>query len=172
MSTVDKNNYNSRVTPYVFACWILAAFGGLMFGYDIGISGGVTGMDEFLIKFFPKVHERKMHAAENNYSALVASFFASKACSLLGRRPTILMASTFFIAGAIFCGAADAKWMLIFGRILFGIGFGNEGSRQHPLPALGDNWDSRCQPYKLWNIDDEGTGGRWGLQRFRESSSS
>ncbi|KAL0457230.1 UNVERIFIED_CONTAM: Sugar transport protein 8 [Sesamum latifolium] len=131
MSTVDKNNYNSRVTPYVFACWILAAFGGLMFGYDIGISGGVTGMDEFLIKFFPKVHERKMHAAENNYckydddmlqlftsslyiAALVASFFASKACSLLGRRPTILMASTFFIAGAIFCGAADAKWMLIF----------------------------------------------------------
>ncbi|KAL0376600.1 UNVERIFIED_CONTAM: Sugar transport protein 8 [Sesamum calycinum] len=145
MSTVDKNNYNSRVTPYVFACWILAAFGGLMFGYDIGISGGVTGMDEFLMKFFPKVHERKMHAAENNYckyddemlqlftsslyiAALVASFFASKACSLLGRRPTILMASTFFIAGAIFCGAANAKWMLIFGRILFGIGvgFGNE----------------------------------------------
>ncbi|KAK4425693.1 Sugar transport protein 8 [Sesamum alatum] len=145
MTTVEKNNYNSRVTPYVFSCWILAAFGGLMFGYDIGISGGVTGMDEFLMKFFPKVHERKLHAAENNYckyddemlqlftsslyiAALVASFFASKACSLLGRRPTILMASTFFIAGAIFCGAADAKWMLIFGRILFGIGvgFGNE----------------------------------------------
>ncbi|KAL2229888.1 UNVERIFIED_CONTAM: Sugar transport protein 8 [Sesamum indicum] len=145
MSTADKSQYNSRITPYVFSCWILAAFGGLMFGYDIGISGGVTGMDDFLIKFFPKVHERKMHVAENNYckyddemlqlftsslyiAALVASFFASKACSLLGRRPTILMASTFFIAGAIFCGVANAKWMLIFGRILFGIGvgFGNE----------------------------------------------
>ncbi|KAL0457234.1 UNVERIFIED_CONTAM: Sugar transport protein 8 [Sesamum latifolium] len=116
-----------------------------MFGYDIGISGGVTGMDEFLMKFFPKVHERKLHAHENNYckyddemlqlftsslyiAALVASFFASKACSLLGRRPTILMASLFFIAGSIFCGAANAKWMLIFGRVLFGIGvgFGNE----------------------------------------------
>ncbi|KAL0388626.1 UNVERIFIED_CONTAM: Sugar transport protein 8 [Sesamum radiatum] len=145
MSTVDKSQYNSRVTPYVFSCWILAAFGGLMFGYDIGISGGVTGMDEFLMKFFPKVHERKLHAHENNYckyddemlqlftsslyiAALVASFFASKACSLFGRRPTILMASLFFIAGSIFCGAANAKWMLIFGRVLFGIGvgFGNE----------------------------------------------
>ncbi|KAK4405707.1 Sugar transport protein 8 [Sesamum angolense] len=138
MSTVDKSQYNSRVTPYVFSCWILAAFGGLMFG-------GVTGMDEFLMKFFPKVHERKLHAHENNYckyddemlqlftsslyiAALVASFFASKACSLFGRRPTILMASLFFIAGSIFCGAANAKWMLIFGRVLFGIGvgFGNE----------------------------------------------
>ncbi|KAL0414555.1 UNVERIFIED_CONTAM: Sugar transport protein 8 [Sesamum radiatum] len=97
-------------------------------------------------------------------AALVASFFASKACSLLGRRPTILMASLFFIAGSIFCGAANAKWMLIFGRVLFGIGvgFGNEklhlytiGERSNPLPALGDSWDPRCQPYKLWNSNDE-----------------
>ncbi|GFP84012.1 sugar transport protein 8 [Phtheirospermum japonicum] len=116
-----------------------------MFGYDIGISGGVTGMDDFLIKFFPKIYERKMHAAEDNYckyddqmlqlftsslyiAALVASLFASKACTILGRRPTILMSSSFFIAGAILCGAAEAKWMLILGRILFGfgVGFGNE----------------------------------------------
>ncbi|KAL2229890.1 sugar transport protein 8-like isoform X2 [Sesamum indicum] len=145
MSTADKSQYNSRITPYVFSCWILAAFGGLMFGYDIGISGGVTGMDEFLMTFFPKVHERKLHAHENNYckyddemlqlftsslyiAALIASFFASKACSLWGRRPTILMASLLFIAASIICGAANTKWMLIFGRVLFGIGvgFGNE----------------------------------------------
>ncbi|EYU41506.1 hypothetical protein ABFS82_07G029600 [Erythranthe guttata] len=145
MANNDIEHYKSKVTPYVFACWILAAFGGLMFGYDIGISGGVTSMDDFLIKFFPKVHERKLHASENNYckyddqmlqlftsslyiAALIASFFASRACTLLGRRPTILMASIFFIGGACLCGAAEAKWMLIVGRILFGIGvgFGNE----------------------------------------------
>jgi len=137
--------FNSKITVYVLACWLLAAFGGLMFGYDIGISGGVTGMDDFLIKFFPKIHERKLHAAENNYckyddqllqlftsslylAALVSSFGASKACSILGRKPTIFMASTFFIAGAVFSAAAGQKWVLILGRILFGIGvgFGNE----------------------------------------------
>lgn len=137
--------FKSKITIYVVACWILAAFGGLMFGYDIGISGGVTGMDDFLIKFFPKVHERKQHAVENNFckyddqylqlftsslylAALVASFGASKACSILGRKPTILMASTFFIAGAALSAGAETKWMLILGRILFGIGvgFGNE----------------------------------------------
>ncbi|PIN13934.1 putative transporter (major facilitator superfamily) [Handroanthus impetiginosus] len=143
--TAESEQYKSKITPYVFACWILAAFGGLMFGYDIGISGGVTGMDDFLVKFFPSIYERKLHAAENNYckyddqmlqlftsslyiAALVASFFASKACSKLGRRPTIFMASAFFISGAILCAFAEAKWMLIVGRILFGIGvgFGNE----------------------------------------------
>ncbi|KAK6130349.1 hypothetical protein DH2020_035906 [Rehmannia glutinosa] len=145
MGSPAIEHYNSKITPYVFACWILAAFGGLMFGYDIGISGGVTAMDDFLIKFFPQVHERKMHVYEDNYckyddhmlqlftsslylAALVASFFASKACNVLGRRPTILMASCFFIAGAILCAFAEFKWMLIVGRILFGIGvgFGNE----------------------------------------------
>lgn len=137
--------YHSKTTFYVLACWILAAFGGLMFGYDIGISGGVTGMDDFLIKFFPKVRERKLHAVENNYckyddqmlqlftsslylAALVASFFASKACTVLGRKPTILVASTFFLAGAGFSGGAQNKFMLILGRMLFGfgVGFGNE----------------------------------------------
>ncbi|CAA3007788.1 sugar transport 8-like [Olea europaea subsp. europaea] len=145
MANQESDFFKSKITLYVLACWILAAFGGLMFGYDIGISGGVSGMDDFLIKFFPKVHERKIHASENNYckyddqmlqlftsslylAALVASFFASKACTILGRRPTILMASTFFIAGASLSAAAQMKWMLIIGRILFGIGvgFGNE----------------------------------------------
>ncbi|KAK6130260.1 hypothetical protein DH2020_036001 [Rehmannia glutinosa] len=145
MGSPAIEHYNSKITPYVFACWILAAFGGLMFGYDIGISGGVTAMDDFLIKFFPQVHERKMHVYEDNYckyddhmlqlftsslylAALVASFFASKACNVLGRRPTILMASCFFIAGAILCAFAEFKWMLIVGRILFGIGVGFEMS--------------------------------------------
>ncbi|KAI5649109.1 hypothetical protein M9H77_35114 [Catharanthus roseus] len=137
--------YKSKITAYVFLSWILAAFGGLMFGYDIGISGGVSGMDDFLIKFFPTVYERKMHASENNYckyddqllqlftsslylAALVSSFFASKACTLFGRKPTILMASSFFIAGAGLSAGSETNWMLILGRILFGIGvgFGNE----------------------------------------------
>ncbi|KAL3648945.1 hypothetical protein CASFOL_005348 [Castilleja foliolosa] len=138
-------HYNSKITSYALACWILAAFGGFLFGYDIGISGGVISMDDFLIKFFPEIYERKMHVYEDNYckydnhklqlftsslylAALVASFFASKASTVLGRRPTITMASAFFSLGAILCGFANNVWMLIIGRLLFGIGvgFGNE----------------------------------------------
>ncbi|KAA8548622.1 hypothetical protein F0562_000306 [Nyssa sinensis] len=145
MAGTNNPEFKSKITVYVLACWILAAFGGLMFGYDIGISGGVTAMDDFLIKFFPAVHERKLHAVEDNYckyddqylqlftsslylAALVSSFGASKACNILGRKPTILIASAFFLAGAAMSAAAEYKWMLILGRILFGIGvgFGNE----------------------------------------------
>lgn len=102
-------------------------------------------MDDFLIKFFPAVYERKLHAKEDNYckydnqylqlftsslylSALVSSFAASKACSKFGRKPTILIASSFFLMGAALSAAAQNISMLIIGRILLGIGvgFGNE----------------------------------------------
>lgn len=45
MASNGTEHYKSKVTLYVFACWILAAFGGLMFGYDIGISGNNTYID-------------------------------------------------------------------------------------------------------------------------------
>lgn len=139
------DQYPWKMTVYVLICWLLAACGGLMFGYDIGISGGVTAMDDFLIKFFPHVHERKLHAVEDNYckyddpmlqlftsslylAALVASFVASKICSSFGRKPTILIASTFFLCGAALSASAEFMWMLIVGRVLLGVGvgFGNE----------------------------------------------
>lgn len=38
-SSQSHPHSNSKLTPYVVVCWIFAAFGGLMFGYDIAISG-------------------------------------------------------------------------------------------------------------------------------------
>ncbi|OAY55790.1 sugar transport protein 8 [Manihot esculenta] len=134
-----------KITVYVIFCWVLAAFGGLMFGYDIGISGGVTAMDDFLKKFFPSVYERKQHAIEDNYckydnqylqlftsslylAALLSSFVASSVCEKFGRKPTIFVASLFFLAGAGLSSGAQYLWMLIIGRVLLGcgVGFGNE----------------------------------------------
>ncbi|KAM7259679.1 hypothetical protein ACFE04_015420 [Oxalis oulophora] len=145
MVTNDGEEFEGRITGYVIVCVIIAAFGGLMFGYDIGISGGVTSMDDFLKEFFPAVWERKQHAHENNYckydnqylqlftsslylAALVGSFVASKVCSKAGRKPTMQIASIFFLGGSILTAAGVNIEMLIVGRILlgFGVGFGNQ----------------------------------------------
>lgn len=122
------------------------ACGGLMFGYDIGITGGVTVMGDFLIKFFPSIYEKEKLAKDNNYckynnhvfqlftsslflSALVSSLFASKVCSKYGRKCTILVASLFCILGVGVSAGSINVVMLIIGRVLLGIGlgFGNEG---------------------------------------------
>lgn len=135
------HDFPGGLTSQVLSCSVIAAFGGLMFGYDIGISGGVTAMDEFLVKFFPKVYYRKHHAHENNYckfndqklqlftsslylAAIVASFFGSITCKHWGRKLTMKFASVFFLCGAILSCAAENVSMLIGGRMLLGTGVG------------------------------------------------
>lgn len=136
--------YRGKITVYVVITCIIAATGGLMFGYDVGISGGVTSMDDFLSKFFPSVLAQKDAAAKNNtnsycqydnqdlqlftsslyLAALIATFFASVITRRFGRKVTMLIAGLFFDLGVILNGAAQDLAMLIVGRILLGCGVG------------------------------------------------
>ncbi|KAH7855666.1 hypothetical protein Vadar_027463 [Vaccinium darrowii] len=145
VSKERAEQYEGKVTSYVIVSCIVAAIGGSIFGYDIGISGGVTSMDGFLKKFFPTVYENKTHAHENNYckynnqglaaftsslylAGLVASLVASPITRKYGRRGSILCGGMSFIVGATLNAAAADLAMLILGRIMLGIGigFGNQ----------------------------------------------
>ncbi|KAL0312661.1 UNVERIFIED_CONTAM: Sugar transport protein 1 [Sesamum radiatum] len=117
--------------------------GGLIFGYDIGISGGVTSMPSFLMKFFPSVYRKEELnvGGTNQYckfddarltlftsslylAALVASVFASTITRTLGRKCSMLLGGILFLAGAIVNGFAQNVNMLIIGRVLLGCGIG------------------------------------------------
>ena len=99
-------------------------------------------MEPFLKKFFPEVYT-KMNEDTNisNYckfdsqllttftsslyiAGLVASLFASSVTRVFGRKPSILLGGAAFLAGSALGGAALNVYMLIFGRILLGIGVG------------------------------------------------
>ncbi|KAG6759377.1 hypothetical protein POTOM_035853 [Populus tomentosa] len=74
--------------------------------------GGVTAMDDFLIKFFPTVHERKLHAKENNYCKILLGFrvgFGNEAVPLflseiapVERRGAVNILFQFFVTVGIF----------------------------------------------------------------------
>ncbi|XP_019192602.1 PREDICTED: sugar transport protein 14-like [Ipomoea nil] len=138
--------YEYRITSYfIFAC-IVAAMGGSLFGYDLGVSGGVTSMDDFLKEFFPKIYRRKQaHLKETDYckydnqiltlftsslyfAALISTFGASYVTRNRGRRASILCGGVSFFLGAIVNAFAKNIAMLIIGRCLLGvgIGFGNQ----------------------------------------------
>ncbi|XP_058074249.1 sugar transport protein 14 [Magnolia sinica] len=138
--------YEGRITSYfVFTC-IVAALGGSLFGYDLGVSGGVTSMDDFLKDFFPKVYRRKQeHLNETDYckydnqlltlftsslyfAGLASTFGASYLTRTRGRRASILFGAVSFFLGAVVNAASVHISMLIIGRIFLGvgIGFGNQ----------------------------------------------
>lgn len=47
--------YNAKMTVYMWMVTIIGSFGGLLFGYDIGVTGGVSSMNSFLELFFPAI---------------------------------------------------------------------------------------------------------------------
>ncbi|CAB4262967.1 unnamed protein product [Prunus armeniaca] len=123
-------DFEAKITPLVIISCIMAASGGLMFGYDVGISGGVTSMPSFLKQFFPVVYKKTQETGlESNYckydnqglqlftsslylAALISTFFASYTTRSLGTK-----------AHHVHCWAVNLA-MLIIGRILLGCGVG------------------------------------------------
>lgn len=138
--------YEYKITSYFLIACMVAAMGGSLFGYDLGVSGGVTSMDDFLKEFFPKVYRRKQaHLTETDYckydnqmltlftsslyfAGLVSTFGASYVTRIGGRRASIMVGSVSFFIGAILNACAVHISMLLIGRIFLGmgIGFGNQ----------------------------------------------
>ncbi|CAI0423065.1 unnamed protein product [Linum tenue] len=134
--------YPGRFTGFVAVTCILGAMGGLIFGYDIGISGGVTSMAPFLKKFFPGVYHREINDRSHSQyckfddftltaftsSLYVAAFFASLVASTVtkkfGRKWSMFLGGLIFLSGALLNMFASHVSMLIVGRILLGIGVG------------------------------------------------
>lgn len=140
-SAPGVREYAGRATLFVIVTCIMAASGGLIFGYDIGISGGVTSMNDFLQKFFPDVWRKKQRQDVNQYckfdsqilttftsslyvAGLLASFVASTITRRFGRKPSMLAGGISFLVGAGLNGGAINVAMLIVGRILLGVGVG------------------------------------------------
>ncbi|KAE8711841.1 Hexose carrier protein HEX6 [Hibiscus syriacus] len=51
--TSETGQYNGRITLLLLLSCFMAFIGGVLFGYDLGVSGGVTSMEPFLKEFFP-----------------------------------------------------------------------------------------------------------------------
>lgn len=137
------SDYKGKLTGYVMVTALIAASGGLLFGYDLGVTGGVEAMDSFLIKFFPGVYDKKELAKESNdpyctfddqllalftSSLFIAGMLMAPVASIVtrrrGRKVTMLMGGLWFLVGGILNASAQNLAMLIIGRICLGFGIG------------------------------------------------
>ncbi|CAL5202868.1 unnamed protein product [Lathyrus oleraceus] len=138
---VTAINVGGKLTLSIIITCIVAASGGLLFGYDIGVSGGVTTMVPFLQKFFPEILRKAAGTEVNMYcvydsqvltlftsslylAGLVSSLAASKVTTMYGRRNVIILGGCVFLAGGAINGGSENIPMLILGRIFLGLGVG------------------------------------------------
>ncbi|KAJ0975028.1 hypothetical protein J5N97_016993 [Dioscorea zingiberensis] len=155
----SRDNNDGKITGSVILTCIMAASGGLIFGYDIGISGGVTAMESFLKEFFPEILKKMSSSEQNEYciydsqiltaftsslyiAGLFASLIAASAAKALGRLVVMLVGGAAFFFGAVLNASAINIAMLIIGRIMlgFGVGFTNQATPLYLAEVAPARW--------------------------------
>ncbi|KAK8707028.1 hypothetical protein V6N13_058096 [Hibiscus sabdariffa] len=118
--------YEYKITSYfIFAC-LVAATGGSLFGYDLGVFGEIFSASSFLPKQ-AHLHETDYCKYDNQlltlftsssyFAGLVSTFGASYVTTERGRRASILIGAVSFFLGGLINATAVNIGMLIIGRI-------------------------------------------------------
>lgn len=110
-------------TAYLWLICLVAALGGLLFGYDWVVIGGAK---PFYEAYFG-VHDPAMSGWLMS-SALIGCIIGAMCAGMLadryGRRPALIVASVLFVASAIGAAAADGAAVFVAFRIVGGVGIG------------------------------------------------
>ena len=105
-----------------FGACFMAAVGGFLFGYDIGvISGALLSIER---EFQTSDFVAELITAGVLVGAMIGAGLGGVLADRLGRRRSNMVAGVVFAVGAVFLGfVPDTDW-LIAGRILIGVGVG------------------------------------------------
>ncbi|KAG9141351.1 hypothetical protein Leryth_001809 [Lithospermum erythrorhizon] len=119
----NKISYFSNA--YVLGLTIIAGIGGLLFGYDTGV---ISGAVLYIRDEFEEVDQSSFLQETIVSMALVGAMIGAAAGGWLndiyGRKRATLSADVVFALGSIVMAAAPDPYVLIFGRLLVGLGVG------------------------------------------------
>ncbi|XP_011035266.1 PREDICTED: D-xylose-proton symporter-like 3, chloroplastic isoform X1 [Populus euphratica] len=117
-------SWSSVILPFFFP-----ALGGLLFGYDIGATSGATlslqsaelsGISWFNLSAV----QLGLVVSGSLYGALLGSLLVYPIADFLGRRRELIAAALLYVFGGLVTGYAPGLNVLLFGRLLYGLGIG------------------------------------------------
>ncbi len=111
-----------HIRPNVLLIAIIAATGGLLFGFDTGV---ISGALPFL-KDNWALNDRSVALLTTGvlFGAVIGALFSGRLADRLGRKKMIIVNALIFAVGAVGCGYAPSIGTLIAMRVLVGIAIG------------------------------------------------
>ncbi len=107
---------------YVFFLAIVAALGGLLFGYDTAVISGT--IDDVVAQFHLDVMQQGWYVGCALIGSICGVAMAGIMSDRLGRRPTMFISAALFTISAIWCALATSFHFLVAARIIGGLGIG------------------------------------------------
>ncbi|KAK7343228.1 hypothetical protein VNO77_11815 [Canavalia gladiata] len=111
--------------PYIVGITFAAGIGGLLFGYDTGV---VSGALLYIKEDFELVRNSSLFQELIVGMALVGAIFGAAIGGIVndsfGRKTATIIADLCFAAGSIIMATAPNPYVIIFGRLLVGLGVG------------------------------------------------
>ena len=121
-ATPPGNGSPSGLTLYLFGCTLIAALGGLLFGFDTAVISGTT---EWLRSVYSLTDNTLgFTVASALIGTIVGSLAAGRPADALGRRATLAILAVFYFVSAVGCALAWNWGSFLSFRFLGGLAVG------------------------------------------------
>lgn len=107
---------------YVFFLSIVAAVGGLLFGYDTAVISGT--IDQVVAQFHLDVMQQGWYVGCALIGSIIGVMFAGVISDKLGRRPSMFLSAFLFAISGIGCAISPTFTCLVASRFIGGMGIG------------------------------------------------
>ncbi len=112
----------NKFTGFTLFVACVAAFGGLLFGYNTSV---ISGAVIYITKEFQlNVIMQQVIVSIILIGALVGACFGGLLTDRLGRRSTLMITAVFFLIGTVIVTTAHTLFVLFIGRIIVGLAIG------------------------------------------------
>ena len=119
---MEKTSESVKLNRYLFGSALVAALGGLLFGFDTAVISGTTDWlrNEFKLTDF----SLGFTVASALIGTIIGSIAVGKPADIVGRREILFMLSVLFFISAIGCSLAWGWWSFMTFRFLGGLAVG------------------------------------------------